>query len=410
MSAMYYVRDDASRVLGPYSSESLRRRARGGKLLPSWHISPDGKKWISAAKVHNLFTDVDDALSAGVPADKQYRSLTRKEQTALFIDHFVLNNEQFKNSLPWLQPFRVWWAKLTLPNNGFVLTEVTAAGVRHVRYDFAAGTAKEVGQKEFEQQVTTGVRQFNWFVVLCYLLGAAWAVWALKNFIWEFSLTFGTLKTVVVVGVGVAAFIYRTKRTKVFLGYSLDPSAERKLDSIRRAFASLNQSSRVWVYRLREHENDKQWKYHAGSLFTVAKQPIVLFNRPIPNVETNIRVFGLTHGHRAFYFLPEKLLVIDGGEVFHVEYAELAVSTDHLEYVEAEGNVFRDSEVIAHRPRFINRDGSPDRRFKNNHELPVVRCGILRLDVATSKLELMTTDPRAPKLFKQQLPSCGGIA
>jgi hypothetical protein len=199
-------------------------------------------------------------------------------------------------------------------------------------------------------------------------------------------------------------YIYKAKRTKVFIGYVLAPEAEAKLNQILRAFVTLSRCGGVWAYQVRANANDKQWKYNAGGQFSVAKLPIAIFNRPIPNIETNITVCGVAYLQMAVYFLPEKLLVIDGAQIRHVPYSQLGLSRDHLEYVESTGQVFPDSVVIERRWLKINRDGSPDRRFKANYQVPVVRCGILELDVSGTGVSLLTSNPESPASFCQTLP------
>jgi hypothetical protein len=157
------------------------------------------------------------------------------------------------------------------------------------------------------------------------------------------------------------------------------------------------------MYRLHEGERKQHWKYNAGDTFRVARLPVAIFSRTIPNVETNVRVKGITYHSQAIYFLPEKVLIIDGSNVRNVDYSELGILVDSLEYVEAEGHVYRDSLVIDKRWKFINRDGSPDRRFKDNFELPVVRCGLLGLEVGGVLLQVMTTNPQAPAIFQGKL-------
>jgi hypothetical protein len=404
MARQFYVRDNQGMVIGPYSSDGLRRLAREGKLLPTWQVSWDRQKWTVAAKVQHLFSDLDNALSAHLNAKGQgeTRAPTRRERVALFIDQFILNNERFKDSLPWLQKLREWWAKLTLPRN-YITAEVTPAGTKYVRHDLDKGTETEIEQKEADRKVDEGVRQFDWFKAVAVLLFVLWMVWSFRDFTFDFSPAFATLKTVFMGAVTFAAFVFKTKQTRVFVGYVLDPAVEERLETFKQAFLTLRRCSRVWVYQVRHIQGERHWKYNAGSLFTVARLPAALFNRPIPNVETNISVSGIAFGNKAVYFLPDKLLVVEGGRVRHVEYRDMAVAADHIEYVERDGYVFNDSEVVAHRWKFINRDGSQDRRFKNNAELPVVRCGIVRLEAGDARIELMTTDPRAPEQFKQQL-------
>jgi hypothetical protein len=405
----YYVRDAKGRIAGPFSVEALKKAARDGRLLPSWHISSTRQKWTLAAKVPDLFDSIDDALAAEVSLVNSYRDLTRKEQVALFVDKFVFNNEHFKDSMPWLQNARARWARLTLPSKGFVIAEISPNGITHVRYDFAQEQATEVGRDEFERVLSAGIRQSNWFAGFSIVVALVWAVWTVKDFVGQFSLEVGTLKFVLFLILLVLGYIYKTKRTKVFIGYVLAPEAEMKLKQILRAFATLSRCSGVWAFQVQANTDDKQWKYNAGGLFSVAKLPVAFFNRPIPNIETNINVCGVAYRQMAIYFLPEKLLIIDGKQARHIPYSGVGITRTHLEYVETQGHVFPDSIIIEHRWKFINRDGSPDRRFKENIQVPLVRCGILKLDVSGSPVSLLTTDPNAPESFCQMLPKLDSI-
>lgn len=404
MDMKYYVRDSKGRVAGPFSVEDLKKAAREGRIQPSWELSSTQQKWTLAAKVPDLFDSVDSALAAEVSHVNRYRDLTREEQVVLFVDKFVFNNEHFKDSMPWLQNARAWWAKLTLPTKGFVIAEITPTGIKHVRYDFENERASDVRQDQFEQELSAGIRQSNWFAGFSIAVALVWGVWTVVDFAGQFSLTFGTLKFVLFMILIVLGYIYKTKRTKVFIGYVLAPEAEAKLNQLLSAFVTLRRCSGVWAYEVRENVNDKQWKYNAGGLFSVAKLPIAIFNRPMPNIETNINVCGVAYRRLAIYFLPEKLLVIEGTEIRHIPYSQLRITRTHLEYVETQGHVFSDSMIIEHRWKFINRDGSPDRRFKANVQVPVVRCGILNLDVSDFPVSLLTTDPNAPESFCQTLP------
>jgi hypothetical protein len=402
MAGNYFVRNGQGKVSGPFSGSDLKKMAREKRLDLSWQVSADRVNWCTAAKVKNLFAGLEKALSADLATGQQYRVLNRQEVLALFLDKFFLNNENFRASFPFLQTVRVWWAKLTLPKD-FIITEVTAAGVHRMKYNMTTGEAEEVGEGEAEKRVNEGVKRFNWFLLLAGALAVVWFAWAVKDFVSNFSLTWGTLKTVFLLAVGLVGFIYKTKRSKVFVGYTLDPAAERRLAEIAEALSVLRACSQVWMYRVRKNEGRLNWKYNAGDTFKVARLPMAIFNRAIPNVETNVRVNGITHRGQAVYFLPEKALVIDGSLVKNVPYPEMQVAVDSLEYVESEGHVYRDSQVIAHRWKFINRDGSQDRRFKDNLELPVVRCGILSLSVGRTELKMMTTDPKAPADVQEKL-------
>jgi hypothetical protein len=406
----YYIRDTKGRIAGPFSVEALKKAARAGKLLPSWHISSTQKKWTLAAQVPDLFAPVERALSAEVSGVKTYRDLRRKEQVALFVDKFVFNNEHFKDSMPWLQNARAWWARFSLPSKGFVIAEITPTGIKHIRYDFEHEQPTDLKQNEFERELSEGIRRSsNWFAGFAVLVAFVWAAWTIMDFVGQFRLTWGALKFVLFAILLILGYIYRAKRTKVFIGYVVSPEAEAKLDAILRSFAALRRSSAVWAYQVRLNASDKDWKYNAGSSFSVAKLPIAIFNRPIPNIETNINVCGVAYRQTAVYFLPEKLLVIEGTDIRYVPYTQLGIQLDHLEYVETQRQVFPDSLILDHRWLRINRDGSQDRRFKMNYQVPVVRCGILTLDMAGQPMSLLTTDPTAPESFSRTLPKLNSV-
>jgi hypothetical protein len=367
-------------------------------------LSSTQQKWTLAARVPDLFDKVDKTLASEMPRVNRYRDLTRKEQVALFVDKFVFNNEHFKDSMPWLQNARAWWARMTLPSKGFVIAEISPGGIKHVRYDFEREQAADVREDEFERDLREGIRQSNWFAGFAFVVAMIWGVWTIIDLAGQFSLTFGTLKFVLFLMLLALGYIYKAKRTKVFIGYVLAPGAEAKLNQILRAFDTLRRCSGVWAFQVQANANDKQWKYNAGGQFSVAKLPVAIFNRPIPNIETNINVCGVAYGRLAIYFLPEKLLVIDGAQILHVPYNQLGFDRTHLEYVETQGHVFPDSVILEHRWKFINRDGSPDRRFKSNFQVPLVRCGILALNLSGMRVSLLTTDPNAPDSFCRALP------
>ncbi len=212
-TTMYYLKDHLGNVSGPFSSPTLKRLAAEKKIDLSWQVSIDRVKWHIVAKAKNLLDELETALTSNLSTEGKYRSLSRQEVVALFLDKFVLNNENFKDSFAFFQPLRRLWARLTLPKD-FVITEVTAAGVQHMKYNVGTGEAHEIDQKEVRSDISAGVKRFNWFLWLSAVLGTVWVLWMLKDFVTHFSLTWGTLKTILFAGIALTAFIFKTKRSQ----------------------------------------------------------------------------------------------------------------------------------------------------------------------------------------------------
>jgi hypothetical protein len=73
------------------------------------------------------------------------------------------------------------------------------------------------------------------------------------------------------------------------------------------------------------------------------------------------------------YFYPGFLMMRDTSSDFAlIEYQELAASFSESHFIEAE-TVPSDTQVIGQTWAKTNKDGSPDRRFKDNYSIPIVR-------------------------------------
>lgn len=77
-------------------------------------------------------------------------------------------------------------------------------------------------------------------------------------------------------------------------------------------------------------------------------------------------------GRQVLYFFPDRLLVFDKNEVGAVSYNELNISINRIRFIESE-TLPNDAEVIDHTWKYVNKNGGPDRRFKDNCQLPVVQ-------------------------------------
>jgi hypothetical protein len=79
-------------------------------------------------------------------------------------------------------------------------------------------------------------------------------------------------------------------------------------------------------------------------------------------------------------FYPGFLLV-DGGDRVGpalIAYADLSVGFDIVQFLETE-KVPSDCQIISRTWAKVNKDGSPDRRFKENYQIPVVQYGQISL-------------------------------
>lgn len=68
--------------------------------------------------------------------------------------------------------------------------------------------------------------------------------------------------------------------------------------------------------------------------------------------------------------LPDKMLVIRKNNVGVVSYENLHINVNGTRFIESEG-VPRDSQILSYTWQYVNKNGSPDRRYSNNRQLPI---------------------------------------
>ena len=102
----------------------------------------------------------------------------------------------------------------------------------------------------------------------------------------------------------------------------------------------------------------------------------------VPGVVANVDVPVLTSGRTTLAFFPDRVLAFQGKSVGAISYADLNISSFPAQFIEEEA-VPSDATVISHTWQYVNKKGGPDRRFKNNRQLPV--CRVNRLHLASGR-------------------------
>ncbi|MEJ0032774.1 MAG: hypothetical protein WDO15_21500 [Bacteroidota bacterium] len=83
------------------------------------------------------------------------------------------------------------------------------------------------------------------------------------------------------------------------------------------------------------------------------------------------------------YFYPGFIVMFSDRRKFGlIGISELEFKHDAVRYIET-ASVPRDAKIIDHTWAKVNKNGSPDKRFKNNYQIPVVRYGAILLMTET---------------------------
>lgn len=175
------------------------------------------------------------------------------------------------------------------------------------------------------------------------------------------------------------------RRTTV-LFYEMEPSVEQSYQALYDALDGILRCGAVWHIGAEGNVRDR--KYHAGASTLVQRKAIRPTKGHPPYVKSNVTVPALPVGKQTLHFFPDRLLVFTANGVGAVSYDSLIVDISHTRFIEEE-RIPRDSEVVDHTWKYVNKNGGPDRRFKNNRQLPIVMYEQLHFGSSTGLNELV---------------------
>lgn len=121
-------------------------------------------------------------------------------------------------------------------------------------------------------------------------------------------------------------------------------------------------------------------KYSAGAGHGMQLGQARLLLGHAPGVVANVKVPILASGRTTLAFYPDRILAFQENAVGSIDYSNLSAVSSAIRYVEND-SLAVDASVVDRTWQYVNKKGGPDRRFKNNRELPV--CAFDQLTLST---------------------------
>jgi len=156
----------------------------------------------------------------------------------------------------------------------------------------------------------------------------------------------------------------------VVLFYDFDSDMEAAYAQLHIAASQLAGCAAAWHIEASGKVHDR--KHHAGASDLVRRRNTSIRKTEPPYVKTNIETVAFGVGRQTLHFFPDRVLIYDQNGVGAVGYQELRIDVSATRFIESE-SVPRDAEVVDRTWKYVNKSGGPDKRFKDNKELPVCR-------------------------------------
>lgn len=200
--------------------------------------------------------------------------------------------------------------------------------------------------------------------------------------------------------VGAVLIIAAHTAGRVTLEYSFDPEKEdehtRRID----AWQLLAEGEKEWQV-LSEQFNDNR-KVNAGAGRSL-KRVVCKIQKGHPYyIKTNVDTIQIAlHNKKRLIILPDKVFFVRKRKVGMIDYSEFRISVSSVRFVERDP-VPKDAQIIGQTWQYVNKNGTPDQRFKNNKQIPVCLYGQVFLRSASGlNIELQISNVQNTRDFAE---------
>jgi hypothetical protein len=113
---------------------------------------------------------------------------------------------------------------------------------------------------------------------------------------------------------------------------------------------------------------------------SIQRQPVGVSLGTCDLIQSSLKVPHLMNANGGELFLyPAFILYFVAQQAFAlIDIRDVTLSYNPMSFIE-EGSVPSDAELVGHTWKKANKDGSPDRRFANNYQIPILKYGDVRL-------------------------------
>jgi len=205
----------------------------------------------------------------------------------------------------------------------------------------------------------------------------------------------------VIIGLlGLVGKVFTQKKVAPYIQYDMDDFSQQQYKNVLTSLKNLGTCKKIWHINSEQHVSNK--KTNAGASRNVGRKPFIIQNHLPKVIKSNVEGAQIKLGKKQLIFLPDTILIICGCKVGAAAYKDLSITQSYSHFIESE-KVPSDSEIIDYTWQYVNKNGSADKRFKNNRKLPICKYGNLKLsDGKNLNVELMCSDHSKSQVFSDE--------
>lgn len=170
--------------------------------------------------------------------------------------------------------------------------------------------------------------------------------------------------------------VYVRTKGRIGLEYVIDDDQQEIIKERMKPMLKVTESAMVWRIMQTSKVVDK--KYASGASNEVKRVACkASTTAPFP-FKSNATCATFKTGKEYLVFMPDKLFVIQKKKIGALSYSDIQTNS-HLQRFIEDGAIPKDAVVVGKTWKYVNKSGGPDKRFKDNRELPICQYGEIEL-------------------------------
>lgn len=180
------------------------------------------------------------------------------------------------------------------------------------------------------------------------------------------------------IGIFLKIFV-RTKLPITFI-YEMDDASQA--DYKKRITAWRHLASAKGLWQIVQSGTVINKKVEAGASRKIRRQKFSISSKLPYYIKSNVDVVMLKLRKEKLLLLPDKILIIRGRKIGAESYENLNIDVHPQRFIE-EDAVPKDTKIVGQTWKYVNKNGTADKRFKNNRQLPICLYGEITLTSAS---------------------------
>ncbi len=168
------------------------------------------------------------------------------------------------------------------------------------------------------------------------------------------------------------AYLYDEKKRISKVNYNL--KTDSRFNILMHAFTELSSTNKIWqVYT---EQVNTEFKRNSGASKLISRTDVILTRTMPPYLKTDIDNYSIkikqTNCDICIFFMPDSTLLFQNTKYSKINYNSIGIDMKITNFIETE-RVPNDSTITGYSWRYSNKNGDPDRRYRDNHKIPNVQ-------------------------------------